>query len=130
MRLIASSLRPWLVRQQAAVVKGVWMVWRHSEHSGIQLLRLGQVMLLLQLHRQRDGLVDRQLRRFHRYPTLLAFRSNLKCSPGSSDPSCRCGRYSRSTLANFRLTDSAYGWSSAPAWLTAVIVTSLSLMMR
>ena len=94
------------------------MVRRHIEHSGIQLLRLGQVMLLLQLHRQRDGLVDRQLprlRRFHRYPTLLAFRSNLKCSPGSSDPSCRCGRYSRSTLANFRLTDSAYGWSSAPA---------------
>ena len=74
-------------------------------------------MLLLQLNRQRDGLVDRQLprlRRFHRYPTLLAFRSNLKCSPSSSDPSGRCGLYSRSTLANFRLTDSAYGWSSAP----------------
>ena len=70
------------------------------------------------------------VRRFHHYPTLLAFRSNLKCSPGSSDPSGRCGLYSRSTLANFRLTDSAYGWSSEPPWLTAVIVTSFSLMMR
>jgi hypothetical protein len=33
-------------------------------------------------------------------------------------------------LANFRLTDSAYGWSSEPPWLTAVIVTSFSLTMR
>jgi hypothetical protein len=59
-----------LVRQQAGVVKSVWMVWRHIEHPGIKLLCLGQVMLLLQLNRQRDGLVDRQLprrwvRRFH-----------------------------------------------------------------
>src|SRR5258705_4851544 len=122
-----------LVREQAGVVKSVWMVWRHIEHPGIKLLSLGQVVLLLQLNRQRDGLVDRQLprlRRFHRYPTLLAFRSNLKCRPGSSDPSGRCGVYSRSTWANFRDPDSAEGWSSEPAWLTAVIVTSFSLMMR
>src|ERR1700742_2317230 len=122
-----------LVRQQAAVVKGVRMLRRHVEHACIQLFRLGQVVLLLQQNRQRDGLVDRQrprLRRFHRYPTLLACRSNLKCNPSSSDPSDRCGLYSRSTLANFRLTDSAYGWSSPPAWVTAVIVTSFSLMMR
>jgi hypothetical protein len=68
------------------------------------------VVLLLQENRQRDGLVDRQrprLRRFHGYPTLLPCRSNLKCSPSSSDQSGFCALYSRSTLANFRLTDSA-----------------------
>ena len=59
-----------LVCQQAGVVKSVWMVWRHIEHPGIELCCLGQVMLLLQLNRERDGLVDRQLprrwvRRFH-----------------------------------------------------------------
>ena len=59
-----------LVRQQAGVVQSVWMVWRHIEHPSIELLCLVHVMLLLQLNRQRDGLVDRQLprrwvRRFH-----------------------------------------------------------------
>jgi hypothetical protein len=59
-----------LVRQQAGVVKSVWVVWRHIEHPGIELFCLGQVLLLLQLNRQRDGLGDRQLprrwvRRFH-----------------------------------------------------------------
>src|SRR5262249_20652025 len=107
--VIGSAL---LVCQQTGVVQGVWVLRHHVEHAGIQLFRLGQVMLLLQLDRQRAGLVDRQrprLRRFHHYPTLLPCRSNLKCSPSSSDPSDRCGLYSRSTLANFRLTDSAYG---------------------
>ena len=52
-----------LVRQQAGVVQSVWMVWRHIQHPGIELFCLGQVMLLLQLNRQRDGLIDRQLPR-------------------------------------------------------------------
>ncbi len=65
--VIGSAL---LVRQQAGVVKSVWMVWRHIEHPGIELLCLGQVMLLLQLDRQRDGLVDRQLPRRPTVPPL------------------------------------------------------------
>src|SRR5258705_12517357 len=82
-RFIGSAV---LVRQQAGVVRSVWMVWRHIEHPGIKLLSLAQVVLLLQLNRQRDGPVDRQLprlrrfrrfRRLHTYPTLLAFWPTL-----------------------------------------------------
>ena len=52
-----------LVRKQAGVVQGVLVLRRHLEHAGVDQFRLGQVMLLLQLDGQRDGLVDRQLLR-------------------------------------------------------------------
>jgi hypothetical protein len=47
------------------------MIARRVEYPSIKLLRLGEVLLLLQLDRKRDGLIDRQLprcriRRFHR----------------------------------------------------------------
>jgi hypothetical protein len=58
--LIGSTL---LVRKQAGVVQGVLVLRRHLEHAVVDEFRLGQVMLLLQLDGQRDGLVDRQLLR-------------------------------------------------------------------
>ena len=71
------------------------MMRSYVEHPRVQLLRLGEVLLLLQLQGNGDGFIDRQLprwriRRVHRYQTLLALRSNVKCSPASSEPSVRC----------------------------------------
>ena len=88
---------PPLMGEQAGVVQRIRMLWRDFEYPGVELLGLGEVLLFLQPDGDGDGLVDRQLprrqiRRVHRYPILLAFRSYLKCSPGSSDPSARCLR--------------------------------------
>ncbi len=57
---IASAL---LVSQQTGVVQRVRMMWRHLEYAAIELRRLGEVLLLLQLYGKRDGFIGRQLPR-------------------------------------------------------------------
>jgi hypothetical protein len=60
-RVVASAL---LVSQQTGVVQRVRMLWRHLEYPAIQLRRLDEVSLLLQLYAKRDGFIDRQLPRW------------------------------------------------------------------
>src|SRR4051812_36794657 len=50
--------------------------------------------------------------------------------PASSEPSAFCGLYSRSTLANTRLTDSDAGLPAGPPCTTPVMRTSFILTMR
>ena len=55
----------------------------------------------------------------------------LKWIPGASDPSAFWGLYSRSTLANARLTVSAVvAPALSPLWATLVMMTSVIVMMR
>ena len=118
-RFVAPSL---LMRQDAGVVQRGGMIRGRLEHAAIQLLGLDELIVLLKQDRERDRLVERQLARRRsdcsrggakRSPAsltglglelLVGLDVVLEVIPASSDPSGFCGLYSRSTLANARLT--------------------------
>ena len=125
-----------LMRENSREVQRVGMVGLRVEDGAVDL-RSGRPLLgLLQHDRDRQRFVEAQraigARRLRRpdYPPLLALRSYLKWMPASRDPSAFCGRYSRSTLANARVTVSNSPPPHCRPSVTAVMITSLILMMR
>ena len=54
---------PLLVREHAGVVQRTRMIGRGLEDSAVQLVRLGELLVLLQKDRERDRLLERQLTR-------------------------------------------------------------------
>ena len=101
-----------LMREHTGEVQRAGMVGRDLEDASVDLRSRRPLLGLLQRDRDRQRLVDAQRSvvngRFRRptYPSLFALRSYLKWRPASSEPLGFCGRYSRSTFANARVTDS------------------------
>ena len=62
-RFVVASL---LMCEHAGVVQRAWMVGRRLEHAAVHLVGLDQLPVFLQMDRDRDRLLERQLaaRRF------------------------------------------------------------------